>query len=547
MPSTPTTKSQVQAYRFVLRRMQSALVRKDPVMLHDPMRTHGRATTVGVVLGALGCLGFLVFGIFKPAPTVPDSGIVISEQSGQVYVVHQAQGGDKRLIPTFNVASAKLLSMAQAQEGGDGGQGGGQLPQAPDPADLEPQVVPDTQLVDIGRERLRGIPDGPPLLPTNEQTIGQNWAVCDNLNYDSSLPDNTARQEAEVTSQVLAGESGGARQDELARNQAILAKNSKGNDDTTYLVYRQADTQAGQGDAVKAPVNMAGDDPIVNAFNLSEDDVRKMSPSLLEAIPNASGELKAPKVPGSGSTPQGFDVESAPVGTVLEVQDAGSTTYYLVLQQGVQEINEGAASVMLAADESARTARRVGPGAIAGAPKLSEGDQGWYELDHLPVAGDLEIVDQELTPHTCLGWSVEGEGRARDSVTRLYVHNTSPLPKGANPIDVETPAPDGYNQVDQFYMQPGHAGVVRSATTRETFDHGPLQLVSDRGIRYSIPDVTTAEWLGLTGDMFEAAPETILKMLPAGSSLNYQDVRQTYDSVQVQTPGVDGNAAAAGG
>ncbi len=30
MPSTPTTKSQVQAYRFVLRRMQSALVRKDP-------------------------------------------------------------------------------------------------------------------------------------------------------------------------------------------------------------------------------------------------------------------------------------------------------------------------------------------------------------------------------------------------------------------------------------------------------------------------------------------------------------------------------------
>ncbi|MFD1052463.1 type VII secretion protein EccB, partial [Kibdelosporangium lantanae] len=54
MPSTPTTKSQVQAYRFVLRRMQSALVRKDAVMLHDPMRTHSRATIVGVCLGVLG-------------------------------------------------------------------------------------------------------------------------------------------------------------------------------------------------------------------------------------------------------------------------------------------------------------------------------------------------------------------------------------------------------------------------------------------------------------------------------------------------------------
>jgi len=53
MPSTPTTKSQVQAYQFVLRRMQSALVRRDAVMLHDPMRTHSRATVVGVVLGVL--------------------------------------------------------------------------------------------------------------------------------------------------------------------------------------------------------------------------------------------------------------------------------------------------------------------------------------------------------------------------------------------------------------------------------------------------------------------------------------------------------------
>lgn len=531
--------------------MQSALVRKDPVMLHDPMRTHGRATVVGVVLAALGCLGFLVFGIFKPAPKVPDSGIVISEQSGQVYVVHQAKGGDKRLIPTFNVASAKLLSMAQAQQGqqqgNEGGAGGGQLPQAPDPADLEPQVVPDAQLVDIGRERLRGIPDGPPLLPTDEQTIGQNWAVCDNLNYDSSLPEQTARQEAQVKSQVLAGESGGKQGDQLARNQAILAKNSKGGDNTVYLVYRQADTQAGQGDAVKAPVDMSSDDPIVNAFGLSQDSVRKMSPSLLEAIPNASGELVAPQIPGVGGTPQNFDVSSARIGSVLEVQDAGSTTYYAVLQQGVQEINEGAASVLLAADETASTARQVGPGAIANAPKVTEGGQGWLELDHLPVSGDLEIVDQELTPHTCLGWSVEGEGRARDSVTRLYVHNTSPLPKDASPIKVGTPAPDQYNQIDEFYMQPGHAAVVRAATTRETFNGGPMQLVSDRGIRYSIPDVTTAEWLGLSRNMFQAAPEKILKMLPAGSSLNYQDARQTYDSVQVQTPGVKDGAAASGG
>ena len=71
MPSTPTTKSQVQAYRFVIRRMESALVRKDPVMLHDPMRSHKRATVVSVILGAVGLIVFAVFGLLSPPRSVP--------------------------------------------------------------------------------------------------------------------------------------------------------------------------------------------------------------------------------------------------------------------------------------------------------------------------------------------------------------------------------------------------------------------------------------------------------------------------------------------
>src|SRR5690606_12869451 len=140
MPSTPTTKSQVQAYQFVLRRMQSALVRKDAVMLHDPMRTHSRATIVGVVLSCLGMLAFIIVGFFKPDPKPPASGIVIGEQSGSVYVVADDQ---RKLIPTFNLASARLILMAQNQgEGEGGGQGGA-------PAVVEPEVVSDEQLKDI--------------------------------------------------------------------------------------------------------------------------------------------------------------------------------------------------------------------------------------------------------------------------------------------------------------------------------------------------------------------------------------------------------------
>jgi hypothetical protein len=64
MSTNPTTTSQVQAYRFVLRRMESALVRKDAVMLHEPMRHHVRAMAIGLVLGMLGLAAFLVIGKF---------------------------------------------------------------------------------------------------------------------------------------------------------------------------------------------------------------------------------------------------------------------------------------------------------------------------------------------------------------------------------------------------------------------------------------------------------------------------------------------------
>ncbi|MGH3683825.1 MAG: type VII secretion protein EccB [Pseudonocardiaceae bacterium] len=62
MSTDPTTKAQVQAYRFVLRRMESALVRRDAVMLHEPMRQHLRAMVVGLILALLGLAAFFVIG-----------------------------------------------------------------------------------------------------------------------------------------------------------------------------------------------------------------------------------------------------------------------------------------------------------------------------------------------------------------------------------------------------------------------------------------------------------------------------------------------------
>ncbi|MGH3669292.1 MAG: type VII secretion protein EccB [Pseudonocardiaceae bacterium] len=76
MSTDPATTSQVQAYRFTLRRMESALVRKDAVMLHEPMRHHRRAMLIGVILALLGLAAFFVIGKLSPTGKSHADGIV---------------------------------------------------------------------------------------------------------------------------------------------------------------------------------------------------------------------------------------------------------------------------------------------------------------------------------------------------------------------------------------------------------------------------------------------------------------------------------------
>src|SRR3569833_112444 len=252
MPSTPSTKSQVLAYKFVLRRMQSARVRRDAVMLHDPMRTHTRATIVGVVLGALGMIVFVVWGLLSPAPSVPEAGnIVIGELSGTVYVV---MGNPKTLVPTFNLASARLLLLAQQKQSSAGSAGGATAapaPAAPGAAAVKnPTVVSDEQLKDIPRGKLTGIPDGPQLMPSDSQRISPNWAVCDQVLLDPSQPNpDIGKTDTYVFNSVAPSGLG----TELGEKEALLAAADNGK---TYLIYRLPSTQNRQNaNTVRAEID----------------------------------------------------------------------------------------------------------------------------------------------------------------------------------------------------------------------------------------------------------------------------------------------------
>lgn len=518
MPSNPTRKTEVQAYRFEVRRMNSALVRKDAVMLHDPLRTHSRATMVGVILSAIGLLGFLVFGILKPAAKPPSNGIVIGKESGQIFV--KVAEPKEMLIPTFNLASARLILMGQQPSGE------GEAAAAAQPVSVaEPVVVPDDRLVDIPRGRPQGIPGAHMQLPGKDQRISDHWSVCHHLPLRDDLPESERLAEAKKSQEtaVLAGVSNLGKP--LESNVALLVERVDGE---LYLIYRPEETANRKANMVRASIPKS-DPSVMEALQLNGLTTRPMSMGLLNSIQEV-GSLEAPHIEGLN---QEIDFEldgrSAKVGDVFAVNHPGKTDYYVVLVDGKQRVTQAVASMIRHKHSTDTKIPSIAPSRL-------------QEMRDSPTPMPVDDYPQQIPtvldplkhPTTCVGWALSGSGQDRDGRTTMYYGNELPFPKD----DAGTPqrvkvgkANEEKIVVNYFSMPPGRGAVVHAATSKSSFKSGPIQLISDRGMRYGIPDTKTADSLGLSDR--RPAPENIIKLLPTAVSLNLQAASATYDSVQV--------------
>lgn len=530
MPSTPTSKSQVQAYRFVIRRMQSALVRKDAVMLHDPMRTHTRATVVGAILGVVVLAGFLLVSILSPANPKPGKGILISAQSGRVYV-YAGKDGKAKLIPTTNLASARLLYAAIQHKGG-GGQGGGPV---------QAQTVDDSslkQLDGVEMGRLTGIPDGPDIIPTGDkQRAGGMWAICDNIDRQANLNQLTAKGEMTTTALTGVHELGKP----LPQGQALLVRAP---DKQEYLIYRtprriniDSNTSLADADAVRAKVS-GSNSALAQAFGMSGVHPRPISAGLLNAIPQVS-DLEIPDIPKAG-TPDSFGLD-VPVGHAFRVTNSdGTHDYYLVLPDGIEEVSDSVAQLVLAKHETSTgglPTRQLAQ--VAGVPKKQTYDSAFSQFpDQVP-----QILTSVTAPTVCLGWSADtSDPKIPKEHTEITIGKGLPLPsKKDHPVPISTPNAGG-EKIDSFWMPPGTAAVVRSASSAAQFGTGPISVVTGRGVRYGVPDLKTAKVVGLSHP--RPAPASIVHLLPAGTELDMAHAQRTYDSLTVPPKAGSYSAAA---
>lgn len=522
MPSTPTSKAQVQAYKFVLRRMQSALIRRDPVMMHDPQRTHSRAMMVGAALAAVALAGFAVYGLLSPAPTLPDKDntIVLSKQSGQMYVLSKNHDGDRKLTPTFNLASARLLIKAR-QEKNDKGGGSADADKA-----VEPKEVDQGQLSEAGVGRLTGIPDAPNMLPTkDDESAAGKWAVCDDYARDPDLPNPTSENKVKTT--VLSGVNNLGGQ--LGQKQGFLVRERQSG--KTYLIYRTpSSANKPESDVVRAEVDLA-QGPIKQVFQKKDTKPRVVSAGLINSIPAVQG-LTPPHIDGAGEQAPGAlgNGLGMQVGDAFKVKyTSGETKKYLIQKDGKQDVTDSSSAADVVRSEIHQQSTDlppVQPNQVVDIPDTKHPTDVSQFPKHIP-----ELLEQNTYPTMCLGWNPNTDDpKDPKEHTVLTVGKRLPIPKKVSPVKLSNPNADG-QRVDSFYMPSGKAAFVRSAQSPAQFKSGPRYVVSDRGIRYSIPDKKTAAALGLKKPA--PAPESIARLLSPGADLNTKAVQRTFDSLNV--------------
>ncbi len=466
MPA-PATRDQADAYRFGLRRLEAALVRGDPVPLHEQIRSQRRAALVGVVLGLLGLCGAAVLAAVSPQPDWRRQAVVVGAGSGAMYAV--AHGPD-RLVPVANLPAARLV-LAALRTGGS---------TDVDPAGATPVPVPDTLLDGAPRTPAAAVPGALAVRPGGP-AVPPSWAVCDTVTPDGALVQTTV--------------IGGAPPITASPAEDGVLLDADG---TTWLVTagrrHRVDTADGR---VAAALGITGRAP------------RAVTPALLSLLPEGR-PLVNPAVPARGRrAPDGLPGR---IGDVLVARPAGGEPqHYVVLAGGVQEVPVVLADLLSAAS-GAREPQPVGAAELAGAAVV----------DELPVEGWPDVAprlrEAAEAPALCWTWAVGGDPNGG-----VWTGAAPPL-AGAGPVELAQADGPGA-RVDAVAVGPG--GAVRGTAPGRAPDAGPLWLVSASGVAHGVADDATAAALGITAA--EPAPDAALRLLPTGPTLDLAAAGKVVD------------------
>ncbi|MFF0530567.1 type VII secretion protein EccB [Nocardia amikacinitolerans] len=477
MPSKPTTRWQVSGYRFLVRRMEHALVRRDVRMLHDPMRSQSRAFAAGLVLACVVLAGCGILALLRPQDKIGQNVLLIGKESGGVYVVI-----DGVVHPALNLASARLAS-------GESGKA---------------VIVKESELGKKPRGQLIGIPGAPAALRYDKDGKGRSWTVCDVMKVDGSK---------DFTTTVLAGDLElGDKASVMPADRALLVKVKE----QAYLVYNKT----------RARVDMS-DRKVTDALGITGATPRPVSEGLLNAIPEVP-QIVPPKINDPGARVS-YQVGDRRVGDVVQVSSDPDQNY-VVLHEGLQAISAVTAEIIRATYRSTPGASWIDP-----TDKTSANIAHVLAVDTYPTTVPT-IVDAKERPVSCLSWKPNPAAKDGGMQADLSVITgvTLPMPDKAKTVPLAQADGSGPN-ADSAYVPPGTGAFVQTTGIEpDSRRKDSLFYVADTGVRYGVKNADAQKALGLdaeAGVKPEPAPWPIVGLLANGPTLGREEAMVAHDGV----------------
>ncbi|CAM5724218.1 type VII secretion protein EccB [Mycolicibacterium aubagnense] len=295
-----TTKVQVSGWRFLLRRVEHAIVRRDTRMFDDPLQFYSRSVSAGITVAVLICLGAAMLAYFKPQGKRGADTLLVDRSTNQLYVV---MPGTQQIRPVYNLTSARLVL----------GHTG------------EPQVVKPAELAKMPKGQPIGIPGAPYATPV-DGTSG-TWSVCDTVTKPESVTP-TVETAVLVEPVVLGGGVAPIRPD-----QGVLVKYQ----DKTWLVTKDG----------RHSIDLA-DRALTSAVGIPVGSKSApISEGLFNALPNVGPWALSP-IPAAGAPNTVGLPPNLVNGTVFQTVTDNSKQQYVVLPDGVAKVNDTTAAALRA-------------------------------------------------------------------------------------------------------------------------------------------------------------------------------------------------------
>jgi len=469
----PSRRDQVQSYQFLMQRVVSAFIARDPDPTVTPFRRLGGAGFVSLMLGVICLAAVGVYGLIFPGGNTKwqDGASVIQEkETGARYVYRNG-----KLHPVLNYASALLAMETPAKT----------------------MIVSRNSLVGVPRGSLIGIPDAPDALPDPERMLRGAWTLC-----SQPATDETGRTVATTVLTIGRPPAGGRDPGDAA----LLARDPK--NDRLYLVWHDHRYE------------IRSEKIVLGGLVLNSEPQAMAGGAWLNALP-AGQPIDTRKVEDRGTPSQAFD--SAVVGRIYVVKPpSGTSQYYLAERKKLAPLTQLQAEILLA-DPDTREAYGADPlravpldaGTAVAAPKSEPPGTG---ADQPPAQRPAMARLSGERPTLCAGYE---PGKAEPQV--LLDAEVVPLD---GPVRTAEQTSEGTPLADRIVIEPGFGALVEALPSPDA-PTGTLNIVTDLGFRYSLANDAVRAILGYHEVGPVKLPASLIVRVPSGPALDPEAAKRT--------------------